>query len=139
MAIGIEIGIYLKTHPIGRITGEAGGFIISRQPDTLFCPDVGFIRRERLVDGRLPDSFVDIYPDLAVEVHSPSDRIIDDERKIQRYLAAGTSLVWHVNPKTNIVTVHRLGQTPRRFTVDDRLSGEDVLPCFALPVRSIFE
>jgi Uma2 family endonuclease len=60
--IAIEIGIYLKSNPIGRLTGEAGGFIISRGPDTLFCPDVGFIRRERLVDGKLPDSFLEVHP-----------------------------------------------------------------------------
>jgi Uma2 family endonuclease len=74
-----------------------------------------------------------------VEVHSKYDRLIEDERKIQRYLAAGTSLIWHVNPKTQIVTVHQPGREPQRFTIGETLSGEDVLPGFDLPVSAIFE
>ena len=139
VAIAIEIGIYLKTNPIGRVTGEAGGYVVSRNPDVLFCPDAAFIRFERLPDRTLPPQFIDTYPDLVIEVHSPYDRKVHEERKIERYLSAGTSLVWLVNPKTEIVTVHRLDQAPRRLTKDDILSGEDVLPGFAIPIRAIFD
>jgi hypothetical protein len=43
-------------------------------------------------------------------------------------LQAGTRIVWVLNPETETLTVHRLGEMPRLLGPGDTLSGEEVLP-----------
>jgi len=135
----IELGIYLKTHPIGVVSGEGGGFTISHDPDTVVFPDVGFIRTSRLVNQEVPDTFNPSFPDFAVEVNSRTDRDIDAERKVQRYLKAGTTLVWLVDPKSKTVTVYRVGDAPKRYAQGQVLSGADLFPGFEVSLDLIFQ
>ena len=50
------------------------GFILSRDPDTVRAPSIGFMDRARLLAGRIPEGFFPGPPDLAVEVVSPTRR-----------------------------------------------------------------
>jgi Uma2 family endonuclease len=90
----------------------------------------------------LPEKLFNAAPDLAVEVVSPSNSPRDLLTKIEHYLEFGTQLVWAVYPDEQIVDVYRLaddgGMHIQKFTVGDRLDGENVLPGFSLPVRNIF-
>ena len=60
------------------------------------------------------------------------------ERKLQEYLAAGVRLVWYVLPEPQEVHVHT-AERHDVLTMDQELSGGDVLPGFALPLRQLFE
>ena len=72
-----------------------------------------------------------------MEVISPSNEAADIHHKIRQLLAAGTTLVWIVYPRTRTVEVHtRSGAAT--LESDDILSGGDVLPGFEIPVREIF-
>jgi len=137
--IGAEIRFYLKRHRIGIASGEASGFILARNPDTVLVPDAAFIRNEKLIDGQAYGRHAPYPPDLAVEVMSPSDRRIDLDRKVQRYLTAGTSIVWLVEPDAKTVTVYRANRSPKVFGIGESLSGEDVLPGFELDMTDVFE
>ena len=98
--------------------------------------DIAFIRGAN-APKVLPDRLVEVAPDLAVEVISPSNEAADTHRKIRQLFAAGTTLVWIVYPNMQIVDVHtRAGATT--LEADDTLSGGDVLPGFEIPVREIF-
>ena len=55
----------------------------------------------------LPDGFWPCAPDLAVEVASPWDRPADVQIKLDEYFAAGTRLVWLVEPETRTVRIYR--------------------------------
>ena len=88
--------------------------------------------------AELPDSFVPMAPDLAVEVLSPSDRMADALAKVAMYLQAGTPLVWLVNPATRTVVVFRSEMDPVTLGESDTLDGGDVLPGFSVPVAEIF-
>jgi Uma2 family endonuclease len=83
--------------------------------------------------------FASIVPDAVLEVRSPSDNRREVEEKIQRWLNAGVRIVWELNPKTQVMTIYRPGEEPRRLGIDDTLTGEDVLPGFTLPLRLLFE
>jgi len=133
------IGNYLADHPIGDVLGADGDFVLSRNPDTVVAPDAGFIRFNRLAGGVIPATFIPTYPDLAVEVISPTDRKLDIERKVQRYLAAGTFLVWLVDPKSETVAVYRQNGVREQFSRGQTFSGEDVLPGFEISVDAIFK
>jgi Uma2 family endonuclease len=99
-------------------------------------PDAAVVLRNRLAE--LPDSFVPMAPDLAVEVLSPSDRMADALAKVAMYLQAGTPLVWLVNTATRTVVVFRSEMDPVTLAGSDTLDGGDVLPGFSVPVAEIF-
>ena len=138
LRIGGRIDLYLENNPIGFATGEDGEYILSRNPDTMVAPDIGYARFDRVPNGEVPTEFCPTYPDLAVEVNSPSDRQLDVGRKAQRYLDAGTLLVWVVDPKSKTVVVHRKNGEREQFSRGQTLSGEDVLPGFEISVDLIF-
>jgi len=52
--------------------------------------------------------------------------------------ANGCKLVWLVYPKKQIVDVIT-SQAREPFTIDETITGGDVLPDFVIPVREIFE
>jgi Uma2 family endonuclease len=112
------------------------GFILFDDRQTVRSPDAAVVLRSRLAE--LPDSFVPMAPDLAVEVLSPSDRMADALAKIAMYLQAGTPLVWLVNPATRTVVVFRSEMDPVTLGASDILDGRDVLPGFSVPVAEIF-
>ena len=58
--------------------------------------------------------------------------------KVQEWLDAGAGLVWVVNPRRRLVTVHRPGVAPVILTTADTLDGLQVVPGFTLPVADIF-
>ena len=124
---------------LGIVTSAETGFILERNPDgrdTVRALDIAFLSSSR-VPVVLPDHLVDVAPDLAVEVISPSNRVTDMHRKIRQLLAAGTALVWIVHPETRTVEVHtRSGAVT--LEEGDTLSGGDVLPGFEIPVSEIF-
>lgn len=137
--LGLKIGIHVVENELGTVTAAETGFLLERNPDgrdTVRALDIAFLSRAK-APAVLPDSLVDVAPDLAVEVISPSNKVADMHRKIRQLLAAGTALVWIVHPETRTVEVHtRSGATT--FEGDDVLSGGDVLPGFRIPVRDIF-
>ena len=137
--LSLKIGNYVVDNRLGVVTASETGFVLERNPDgrdTVRGLDIAFIRGAR-VPAALPDQLLDMAPDLAVEVISPSNEAADIHHKIRQLLAAGTTLVWIVYPSTRAVDVHsQSGATT--LEGDDRLSGGDVLPGFEIPVREIF-
>lgn len=137
--LSLKIGNYVVDNRLGVVTASETGFVLERNPDgrdTVRGLDIAFIRGAR-VPAALPDQLLDMAPDLAVEVISPSNEAADIHHKIRQLLAAGTSLVWIVYPSTRTVDVHsQSGATT--LEGDDRLSGGDVLPGLEIPVREIF-
>ncbi|MBI4566878.1 MAG: Uma2 family endonuclease [Planctomycetes bacterium] len=106
-------------------------------PDHMRKPDVSFIRHERLPGGELPDGEVRVAPELAVEVISPGDAADDVEVKVSEYLAAGVRMAWVISPKARTVRVYRESGSITLLRERDRLSGEDLLPGFSIPVADI--
>jgi Uma2 family endonuclease len=130
---------FVRERGFGYVTGENGGFILRSDPDTVIAPDVGFVQKARYPDG-LPDrGYLDVRPDLAVEVISPNDEPGDMRRKQRLYEQAGVPLVWWVDPKTRSVTVRQAGAEPVTLTQGDELDGGNILPGFRVSVSEIFE
>lgn len=131
-----ELYIYLKTHDIGHLTGEAGGYMVSGER---YAPDVAFISYERQPElagqGYNPNP-----PELAVEVISDPSNAEEQRRlrfKLISYLAAGV-VVWVVNTAARLVEIHQAGQASQELDGRDILKAENILPGFALRVSDIF-
>lgn len=127
-----EIKTYLKQNPIGYVTGEAGGYVIS--PVHTYMPDVGYISKARLPET--PERESPIPPDLAIEIKSPTDSKREMRRKAEVYIAHGTRIVWLVFPEDQRIEVYTPNGDVVELGLDDTLDGGDVLPGFTLAVRA---
>ncbi len=141
--IGLCVGWLLKSHcaanDLGWVAGADAGYqCFPDDPGKVRKPDVSFIQLDRLAAGEQPTGHCRIAPDLAVEVVSPNDLYHEVETKVDEYHAAGTALVWVVNPVQRTVRVDRADGTTTLLRESDTLTGENVLPGFACPVSEIF-
>ena len=136
MQIGGLLGAYARPRKLGKVVGEVG-YVLERGPDTVRGPDVSFVRTERVPTGRAAERFVEGAPDLAVEIRSPGDRPGEIADKVAEYLARGTSIVWGVDPRRRVVTVHTPDGHTRLLRDGDTVDGGDVLPGFTAPVSEL--
>ena len=128
----------MTAHALGLCCSTGTGFILERDPDIVRAPDAAFVASGRIPETGVPVGYWPFAPDLAVEVVSPSDRLADVHAKIVDYLAAGTRLVWLVEPETRMVHVYRSTRQVDVLGTDDALDGGDVLPGFRTPVQHLF-
>jgi Uma2 family endonuclease len=139
MTLGILVGSFVRLHKLGLCSGEGGGTRLASDPDTVRAPDFMFYSRARLPEGGVPLQGYLGAPDLAVEVLSPTDRFARIVEKALDYLAAGTRLVWVVDPDVRSVVVFRPGREPETLSGDAALDGEGVLPGFTLPLAELWQ
>ncbi len=129
---------HADAHDLGVCGAADPASVLRRNPDSVRAPDVGFIARHRIPDTGVPTTYWPLAPDLAVEVISPSDRLLDLHVKIADYFAAGTRLVWIVEPSTRTVHVYRSPRDLEMIGEDGELTGGDVFPGFRCSVRQVF-
>ena len=137
--IGAAIGLHSQQHALGEAFAAGTGFIV-RTPagESVLAPDTAFIRKERLSPDLPDEGFCPIAPDLVVEVLSPSESLATAQEKAREWLAGGATLVWLIDPKRRVVEVWRREGLMRTLGDDETLSGEEVLPGFAFPVRELW-
>jgi Uma2 family endonuclease len=131
------LGVFAAGRKKGYVCTNDSGLIVERHPDTVRGVDVVFYEdSETTADMERQYSISP--PVLAAEVMSPNDRINAMMRRVTQLLNFGVKLVWVIDPQGRDVSVCRLGQTPRIFTEDQELTGEDVLPDFRCRVADFF-
>lgn len=137
------ISEFVEAEGLGEVlVGEAGVYT-RRDPDTVRGADVAFLSRERAARCGA-DGFLDVPPDLVVEVLSLEDRRAPMDEKVAEYLSSGVRLVWFADPVRKTVRRYRSPEDVRAprdgdlLSPGDALSGEDVLPGFAVGVRELF-
>ena len=104
-----------------------------------YMPDAAWINQERyesLSQQELRGS-MNGAPDFLIEVHSRSDSLRAGLAKMQEWMDAGARLAWYVHPYQRRAYVFRAGQDVEILENPETLSGEDVLPGFALEVRRL--
>ncbi len=133
--------IYAHTRDkrLGVVFTDGVGYILGRRPDHIRIPDVSFVSVERIPNGDVPEGYLPLAPDLAVEVVSPNDRAHDVYAKVREYLDAGVRLVWVLWPRHRSVTVYSSTGEMRDLREGDVLDGGDVLPGFQVRVAELFE
>ena len=139
--LAVQLGYFLagfvRRHHLGVVAGEAGMMRLSA--GLVRIPDVSFVSWDQLPGHRVPRvAIADLAPDLAVEVISPSNTAREMERKLQDFLAAGVRLVWYVYPEPQEIHVYT-AERHDVLTIEQELSGGNVLPGFVLPLRQLFE
>ena len=126
---------------LGVVVGAETGFRLSQDPDTVLGPDAAVVRSARLPGPEAQVGFLELAPDLAVEIVSPTDRWTTVNSKVDAYLSAGVRLVWVVEPGPRAVRVYSAEGPEQGLRADrgDVLQAESVLPGFALPLAELFD
>src|SRR6266568_5879485 len=127
---------FVRRHGSGAMFAQDTGFKIASDPDSVRAPDVAFVARERtgLIRSR---GYAELAPDLLAEILSPDDRPAEVLAKVADWLAAGTKLVWVVDPERSEVRVYRSDGSLSVLREHDSLDGEDVLPGFTCPLSDV--
>ena len=135
--IALNVLLALRAHllPKGALVSYEVEFALAR--DARLQPDVCVVLPPRAaeIDGaRTP---IPGYPDLAVEVISPSESASTSMRKVEYYLDHGTREVWQVYPSNREVVIHGEGGQVRKSRGDEALASW-LIPELAIPVSQFF-
>jgi Uma2 family endonuclease len=139
MTISALLWNYVRQHKLGQVLVGEVGFYVRGDAHTVRGADVAFIRAEKVPPEGLPSGFLQIVPDLVVEVVSPSDRSAALTEKVAEWLRFGVETVWLVYPNTRSVHVYTDLHGSRIFSGAERLEGHGALAGFSAPVQAFFE
>jgi Uma2 family endonuclease len=113
-------------------------FVVDLPNRGSFSPDVAYT-----VGQTLDENFIEGAPLFAVEIRSKSDYGPRAERAIRRkiddYFAAGTQVVWDVDPlREQVVRVYRASEPdqPTIYRKGDEAEAEPALPGWRAPVNN---
>jgi Uma2 family endonuclease len=136
-----RIHLHVRERRLGLVFDSSTGFRLAGRKagqQDVRSPDVSFVAAGRLPDDRAPAGFIELAPDLAVEVLSPDERRREVLEKVGEFLDAGTRLVWVLDPEHRTAAAYRSLTEVRRLSENDCLDGEDVIPGFACVLADIF-
>ena len=134
-----HIKAFVRRHKLGKVRVGEIGIYTHRNPDTVRAADVAFISNERYAQRKTKGSYLEVAPELVVEIMSPDDRWSEVKQKLREYFSIGVKLVWVADPSDRTVYAYRSLTDVREFTEADTLPGDDVLPGFSVPVANLFE
>ena len=135
----VALKAFVKSRRLGKVLVGEVGLYTHRNPDTVRAADVAFISHERLARQPKGGSFLEVAPELIVEILSPDDRWSDVTQKLREYFAVGVKLVWVADPEARVVYAYRSLTDVREFSLADTLTGDEILPEFSAPVAALFE
>ena len=136
--VGTLLELYSKKLGRGGVYGNDTGLITEMGPDTVRGVDVIFIANVPWKAGE-PDAYIDVPPDLAVEVRSEGQAWKSLLAKVHEYLDLGSPMVWVVDPNTRRLTVFQPDSEPTTYAAENEFDGGDVLPGLHFKVAEIFE
>ncbi len=119
------------------LTGETGIFT-RRNPDSVRGSDVLFISKNRHPE-RPKRGFLEVAPELVVEIISPTEVRKEIDEKIKEYLNIGVKWVWLIDPKNRCCTVYRSETDVQKLTENDSLVGDEILAGFEIKIAKFFE
>ena len=127
---------FVRAQNLGLVmTGEVGIFT-RRHPDRVRGADVVFISHAQYDRRTKTRAFLDVAPELVVEILSPERP--DTDQKVLEYLAIGVRLVLVVDPPGRTISAHRPNEVARLYNEPEAVSCADALPGFSLPVAEVF-
>ena len=141
--VATNLVVLLSEHVKGRSLGWVFADGVSYQlvdlPRTVRAPDASFVRADRVPQEGIGPGFLELAPDLVVEVLSPSETASTLEQKLDDYRACGTPLIWVVDPARRTVMIVANDAPVSWLREGDTLNGGSVLPEFTCPVEALFE
>ncbi|OFW22195.1 MAG: hypothetical protein A3H97_04875 [Acidobacteria bacterium RIFCSPLOWO2_02_FULL_65_29] len=127
-----------QANRLGHVLAGEAGFIVRREPDTVRGADVAFISYRRLPKDSQVTGFLEVPPELIIEVLSDDTSWAEMEKKVGEYHAAGVELVWVLDPRTLTLRAYARGASPALLREADLASADPHVPGFACRVADFF-
>ncbi|HKC13794.1 MAG TPA: Uma2 family endonuclease [Vicinamibacteria bacterium] len=131
--LGAALLAIVREKGLGEVRDSSTGY---RLPGgNVRSPDASFVSSER--PPKVPEGFLQLAPDLAVEVLSPEDGPRDVLDKVGEYLTAGVRLVWVIDPRASRAVSYRSLTDVHEIGPDGTLDGGELLPGFRYPLSDL--
>ena len=134
---GVALDAFVHKNKLGIVFVGEVGIYTHHNPDTVRGADVAYVSYERMSQIK-SESYLDVAPELVVEVLSPGDSWSEVMNKLEEYFNIGVLAVWVVDPKKQHIYVYRSLTEVERFTRGDSLPGGEALPGFKIPLAELF-
>lgn len=136
-AVGLELDTFVRRNKLGQVLMGEVGLYIRRDPDRIRTADAVFISAEKLPE--LTNNFLELAPELVVEVASGGDQSQATQAKIEDYFSIGVKQVWLVEPGNRKLFVYNSMTDTQEFGDTDTLHGQEILPGLELDVGMLFQ
>jgi Uma2 family endonuclease len=137
--ISFELESWARRTKRGRVLTNETGLITQRGPDTVRGIDVAYFSYQRVPIGCESRGFVEVPPELAIEIRGMGESWKRLVAKVGEYLEAGVDRVWLIDPDNRSATILRADAAPRVLSGSEELTDDSILPGFRLPLNDIFD
>ena len=138
LELAAQVSVWAKQDGTGRAFGPNTGYTLPngavRAPDASWMP----LSRWESLSREDQTKFGHTFPDFAIELRSQSDRLRDVQDKMQEYMENGARLGLLIDPQNRSVHVYRPGEPAEILEEPTDVSGDPVLPGFALDLSAIW-
>lgn len=135
--LGSFLKNYVREHKLGKVFGGETGVYTGRDPDTVRGVELAYMSRARYAQVK-STSYLDVAPELIVEVLSPNDAWSEVQEKLAEYFAIDVKAVWVVDTKLLQVHSYQALDQIHIYKMGDTLTCEELLPDFHLSVAELF-
>ena len=141
--ISVSLRAHVKKTGRGKAHSDSLGYVarVEASDRDSFCPDASYHTRPPAAN---PMRFVEGVPDFAVEVRSENGygSAAEEEQADKRsdYFAAGTLVVWDVDPLNETVIVYRAADptTPTTFRRGETADADPAVPGWRMALDEVF-
>ncbi len=134
-----RLEVWTEQDDTGAAFDSSTGFVLPN--GAVRAPDVAWVRRERLAELTTEQKrkFIPLCPDFVIELRSPTDSLTLIQAKMREYLENGARLGWLIDPEERKVHVYQPNESVQVLEDFGEISGDPVLPGFALDLRRVWE
>jgi len=136
---GWLIKSFAHEHNLGHVTSNDAGILTERDPDTVRGGDVWFISYAKIPKGPLTQDYLEVPPDIVIEVKSVFDRWSKLLGKVAEYLDAGVAVVCLLDPETEEVRLYYAEKPEAVLVGEDQVTFPEQLPGFTVAAKAFFE
>jgi Uma2 family endonuclease len=134
--ISTMLGVWTYADGRGDCFDSSTGFTL---PDgSVLSPDSSWVALDRLKAAERDGEELPLVPDFVIELRSKTDSLADLRDKLQRWVDAGVSLAWLVDPSRKAVEIYRPGQQPEIQEGQTAVYGEGPVGGFVLELGRIW-
>jgi len=134
-----KLFVWNESSRLGVIFDSSTGFKLpngaSYGPDAAWMPHAKW----EALSAEEKEKFVPAVPDFIIELRSSSDSLKPIQAKIADFMACGCRLAWLIDPTQQHTTVYRADGSESVVPFAEILTGEEVLPGFAVNLEELLQ
>jgi Uma2 family endonuclease len=136
--LGIDLGNWNRQTSLGKTFSSSTVFVLPNGAQR--SPDAAWVELSRwsALTPEQRTKFPPLAPDFVIELRLATDRLPPLQEKMEEYRANGVRLGWLIDPQQQRVEIYQLGQEVEVLASPTSLSGEDILPGFALNLNLLW-